>query len=395
MSKSLHLTDNTVPVLEREAIEEAGPARSNGHLPIVRVVSHSSRHCSFFKATLSPHFQLSIHRDVDQALNEEDLELASVVIIDRCELHDKNYLRFLAHTKRLKEKCPGLISMAEHKQDLEFSGDEHNTHLKSLIWPTTTKALLHAVTLIAGEKAERSWRELPPDVGRPLTTTVQQYQAMSDAIARGEQIDCTSVATSCQPLLDAVEAGKHHELLKAVQSHHNYTYVHSMRVATLLTLFGHGLGMKGDDLLILSTGGLIHDVGKLATPEHILNKPGKLTDEEWPVMRDHVVRSSELLSDSMHVTRGALIIAAQHHEKIDGSGYPKGLKGAELNELARMSAIVDIFGALTDKRSYKPAFAQEKAFDILTDMNTQIDQSLLKVFRTIFDQESSGEQNPD
>ncbi len=158
-----------------------------------------------------------------------------------------------------------------------------------------------------------------------------------------------------------------------------------MRVATLLTLFGHGLGMKGEDLLILSTGGLIHDVGKLVTPEQILSKPGKLTDEEWPVMRDHVTRSSELLGKSTDVTKGALIIAGQHHEKIDGSGYPKGLKGGELNELARMSVIVDIFGALTDARSYKPPFPQEKAFGILESMQTQIDQDLLKVFRAIFE----------
>jgi len=157
-----------------------------------------------------------------------------------------------------------------------------------------------------------------------------------------------------------------------------------MRVATLLTLFGHGLGMKGDDLLILSTGGLIHDVGKLVTPEQILNKPGKLTEDEWPVMRDHVTRSTELLGASTDVTKGALIIASQHHEKIDGSGYPHGLKGKELNELARMSVIVDIFGALTDARSYKPSFPQEKAFGILESMQGQIDQDLLKVFRAIF-----------
>ena len=221
--------------------------------------------------------------------------------------------------------------------------------------------------------------------------TVRQYQGISDAIANGEPIDGNDAAESCRPLLEAVEEGKHHFLLKAVQSHHDYTYIHSMRVATLLTLFGHGLGMKGDDLLILSTGGLIHDVGKLATPEHILNKPGKLDEDEWPIMRDHVVRSTEILGASSDVTKGAMIIAGQHHEKIDGSGYPHGLKGGQLNELARMSAIVDIFGALTDRRSYKPAYTQDKAFEILESMNQQIDQEMLKVFRAIFEQGARNE----
>jgi len=214
---------------------------------------------------------------------------------------------------------------------------------------------------------------------------VDEYQDISNAIAAGEPIDCNEASKSCKPLMDAVTSGGHHVLLKAVQSHHNYTYVHSMRVATLLTLFGHGLGMNGDDLLILSTGGLIHDVGKLVTPTEILDKPGKLTEEEWPVMRDHVTQSSELLGVSTDVTKGALIIAGQHHEKLDGSGYPLGLKDSELNELARMSVIVDIFGALTDARSYKPSFPQEKAFGILESMEKQIDQNLLRHFRDIFE----------
>ena len=157
-----------------------------------------------------------------------------------------------------------------------------------------------------------------------------------------------------------------------------------MRVATLLTLFGYGIGMRGDDLLVLSTGGLLHDVGKMITPPTILDKPGKLTEEEWPVMRDHVVESRNLLDAGDDMTKGAKIIAEQHYEKIYGMGYPLGLKGAELNELARMSGIVDIFGALTDERSYKPAFPPAKAFAILESMQTGIDQNLLMLFKDIF-----------
>ena len=157
-----------------------------------------------------------------------------------------------------------------------------------------------------------------------------------------------------------------------------------MRVATLLTLFGHGLGIEGDNLLILSTGGLLHDVGKLVTPRAILNKPGIFTEEEWPIMRDHAVHCGALMEAGDDVPRGAQIIAEQHHEKLDESGYPKGLKGNELNDLARMSMICDIFGALTDERSYKKAFSVEKAFGILESMTTGIDQNLLVMFKDIF-----------
>jgi len=360
-------------------------AEVTSHLPKILVVTQNPQHQEFFDEILMPYFDLSVYRDVDQAMEECIREPAQVIIIDQNGRRDRNSERFVVHSNNLREKGPGLIATAGAEILFDIRQSELEVPALFLHWPLNPKTLLTSVSQIIGKKAEHQWSELPEEIGKPLTLTVEEYQGISDAIANGDPIDCNSAAASCGPLMDAVSTGGHHDLLKAVQSHHNYTYVHSMRVATLLTLFGHGLGMKGDDLLILSTGGLIHDVGKLVTPEQILDKPGKLTEEEWPVMRDHVTRSSQLLGESTDVTKGALIIAGQHHEKIDGSGYPKGLKGGELNELARMSVIVDIFGALTDARSYKPPFPQEKAFGILESMKTQIDQDLLKVFRAIFE----------
>jgi len=354
-------------------------------LPKVIVVSPNPQHQEFFNTTLSPYFFISMFRDVDEAMEECERDPAQVMIVDQNGRSDRNSARFIEHSDRLREKGPGLVSTAGHGIAFDIRKAELDVPVEFLNWPLATKTLLDAVSKVIGEKAEYVWRELPEKIGVPLTLTVKEYQGITDAIANGEPIDCTSVSESCGPLVDAVSSGGHHDLLKAVQSHHNYTYVHSMRVATLLTLFGHGLGMNGDDLLALSTGGLLHDVGKLVIPEQILDKPGKLTEDEWQIMRDHVSRATQLLGDSTDITRGALIIAGQHHEKIDGSGYPNGLKGAELNELARMSVIVDIFGALTDARSYKPPFPQEKAFGILESMQTQIDQNLLKVFRAIFE----------
>jgi HD-GYP domain-containing protein (c-di-GMP phosphodiesterase class II) len=366
-------------------LERTVSSENQSHLPKVLVVTYNPDHQTFFDTTLSPYFSISHYRDVDQAMEECVREPAQVIIIDQNGRSDRNSDRFIEHSILLGEKCPGLIATAGPELVFDIRQSEIDAPSQFIRWPLTTKKLLDTVSNIVGRKAEFVWRELPDEIGQPLTLTVEEYQGISDAIANGDPIDCNSAAESCGPLMTAVGNGGHHDLLKAVQSHHNYTYVHSMRVATLLTLFGHGLGMRGDDLLTLSTGGLIHDVGKLVTPEQILDKPGKLTEDEWPVMRDHVTRSSQLLGDATDVTKGALIIAGQHHEKIDGTGYPNGLKGSELNELARMSVIVDIFGALTDARSYKPPFPQEKAFGILESMQSQIDQNLLKVFRAIFE----------
>jgi len=278
----------------------------------------------------------------------------------------------------------GFLLTRSRQEPFRVSLEEVGCPGRYLTWPFATKLLMDAIAELINEKAERGWEELPETQKKTLKMTVEEYQGIAEAISSGEPIQYSSAADSCSPLVEAINEGGHHALLNSVKSHHNYTYVHSMRVATLLTLFGYGIGMRGDDLLVLSTGGLLHDVGKMITPPTILDKPGKLTEEEWPVMRDHVVESGNLLDAGDDMTKGAKIIAEQHHEKIDGTGYPLGLKGAELNELARMSGIVDIFGALTNERSYKPAFPPAKAFAILESMQTGIDQNLLMLFKDIF-----------
>lgn len=354
------------------------------HLPKLLVVSPNPDCQGFFISTLKPYFLVSVHQDVDQAIADCERDYAPVIIINQNMPDDDNCRLFQEHSKRLKDKCPALLLTATKDVTFDLAQSEIGVPSQFLNWPIDPKALLDSISYLIGRKAEEGWKDLPPEIGRPLTLSVEEYQSVANAIAEGEPVDCNAAAESCQPLADTVRAGNHHEILNAVRSHHDYTYVHSMRVATLLTLFGHGLGMTGEDLVILSTGGLIHDVGKLVTPYEILDKPDKLDDQEWPVMREHVVHSADILGKSDDVTKGSVIIAAQHHEKIDGSGYPHGLKGKEMNELARMSSIVDIFGALTDARSYKPAYPQEKAFNILESMTREIDQHLLSMFKDIF-----------
>jgi len=180
-----------------------------------------------------------------------------------------------------------------------------------------------------------------------------------------------------------VVAGSFREMLLGVRHHDNYTYVHSLRVGIFLSVFGHAIGVRGNDRMVLASGGLVHDVGKISVPASVLNKAERLLDSEMQMMRGHVTGASRVLRGSPGIPRGTLHIAEQHHEKLDGSGYPKGLKGGDLNELARMATIIDIFGALTDRRAYKDAMEPEQALHIMTQLGGQLDQSLLRVFRTV------------
>jgi HD-GYP domain-containing protein (c-di-GMP phosphodiesterase class II) len=156
-----------------------------------------------------------------------------------------------------------------------------------------------------------------------------------------------------------------------------------MRVATLLSLFGFTIGLSSDEQSVLASGGLLHDVGKMSIPHEVLNKPGRLTPEEFTVMKSHVTASVAYLSGCPDLPQGIHVIAGQHHEKLDGSGYPLGLFGSQLNHLARMASIVDVFSALTDRRAYKPSMEAEVALKMMVEQmgSHHLDMGLLMLFR--------------
>ncbi len=249
--------------------------------------------------------------------------------------------------------------------------------------PFSSNRLLEQISSCLSHAVERSWKKLPKTAQQTLKYTMDEFNKISDAIDSGQPIDLQTVGSSCHPLIESVKSNQYKDVLSGVRKHHNYTYVHSLRVATYLSLFGNAVGMQDDQMKILSVGGLLHDVGKIATPHHVLNKPDKLNEKEWGIMKGHVDHSKKILSSLPEVSESIRVIAEQHHEKIDGSGYPLGLKGKQLNELARMATIVDIFVALTDERSYKPAYPEDTAFSILETMGPGLDQRMVKSFREI------------
>lgn len=138
--------------------------------------------------------------------------------------------------------------------------------------------------------------------------------------------------------------------LKEVDS---YTFQHSVSVATLMVAFGRSIGMKRDELVEAGIGGMLHDVGKMKVPVHILNKPGKHSEQESAVMRAHVEYGVDLLLGSPGITEKMLHIVGEHHERFNGLGYPRGLSEAAISPLGRMASIVDVYDAMTSTRVYK------------------------------------------
>ncbi|HYN88135.1 MAG TPA: HD domain-containing phosphohydrolase [Ardenticatenaceae bacterium] len=155
---------------------------------------------------------------------------------------------------------------------------------------------------------------------------------------------------------------------------------HSRRVTEMTVHLARSMGMHEAELQAARWGALLHDIGKMGVPDHILLKPGKLTDEEWEIMRRHPVFAYELLS-SISFLRSALDIPYCHHEKWDGTGYPRGLKGEQIPLAARIFAVVDVWDALRSDRPYRAAWPAEKALAHIRSLaGTHFDPAVVEAF---------------
>jgi len=151
-----------------------------------------------------------------------------------------------------------------------------------------------------------------------------------------------------------------------VESRDRYTGNHCKRLGEYGTRVGAELKLGDDDLRLLRLGGVFHDLGKVAIPDAILNKPGRLTAEEYDLMKTHSAVGANLCAD-MRTMENVLPLIRHHHEKLDGSGYPDGLRGDQIPLLVRIVSVVDVYDALATRRAYKEPLPREKCLSILRE----------------------------
>jgi putative two-component system response regulator len=154
-------------------------------------------------------------------------------------------------------------------------------------------------------------------------------------------------------------------LARTVEAKDSYTQGHVERVSRLAMALGQKMGIGNKELEALKLGGVLHDIGKIGVPREILNKPGPLNADEWNVMRSHSDVGYKICLPLKKNLGAALKVIRHHHEKLDGSGYPDGLKGADISIAARIMAVVDIYDALITERPYRQAMSSEDALKIL------------------------------
>lgn len=197
-------------------------------------------------------------------------------------------------------------------------------------------------------------------------------------------IDTKGVLVAAQAIVEDV-LGDNDILIHLgdIRSHDDYTFAHSVHVGALCTLIGRGMGYPPAALRELAIGGLLHDVGKVFIPESILNKQTPLTAEEVALIREHPRDGFDILRGRPGIPLRSAHMAYQHHELLNGTGYPRGLKGDEIHPYARINAVADVFDALTADRPYRKGASPLKALRILQQGENRLyDGKVLAVLRS-------------
>lgn len=159
-----------------------------------------------------------------------------------------------------------------------------------------------------------------------------------------------------------------------------YTFKHSVDVATMAMVIARKHGLPDKEIYEIGITGLLHDVGKSKIPNEVLNKPGKLDDNEFALMKQHTLFGYQILKEKKDIKEIIRLGVLQHHEKLNGRGYPQGLTADKISTYAKILSVADIYDALVTKRPYKNPFSQRDAVEMIMSMTTELDIDVMKSF---------------
>ena len=189
----------------------------------------------------------------------------------------------------------------------------------------------------------------------------------------------------CRPLVDDITQSVFRNpgalvSLARLKTQDDYSYMHSVAVCALMVSLANQMGLDDDACREAGMAGLLHDLGKAAMPLSILNKPGKLTEDEFNIIRTHPQRGHDMLMEGRSVSDAALDVCLHHHERIDGRGYPFGLTGDKVSLLARMGAVCDVYDAITSNRPYKAGWDPAESISRMASWAGQFDPTVFQHF---------------
>lgn len=243
-------------------------------------------------------------------------------------------------------------------------------------------------------RAPEAAAPVPPDVGEPTSMadeikraavlcrrSKEAVQSMFKEARLGKAVD----AQACMPLVHDIADSVYRNpgalvSLARLKTADEYTYMHSVAVCALMVSLGRALDLDETACREAGLAGLLHDLGKAVTPQDLLNKPGKLTPEEFEIIKQHPVLGYEMLLGGQAVSEGTLDVCRHHHERMDGTGYPDRLPGDRLSLLARMGAVCDVYDAITSNRPYKAGWDPAESIAQMASWKGHFDPQVFQAF---------------
>jgi putative nucleotidyltransferase with HDIG domain len=183
--------------------------------------------------------------------------------------------------------------------------------------------------------------------------TKQMVDQMMEDVRMGKSVDATGARETVENIIDGITLNQDALLfLTQLKNRDEYTSIHSMNVCIISIAFTRYLGLREEQIRLIGIGALLHDIGKMLVPMEILNKPGKLNEEEFRLMKNHVMCGAKILERSPGIPPQALKVVLEHHERFKGNGYPRGLSEGEISFMGQLAAIIDVYDAITSDRVY-------------------------------------------
>jgi putative nucleotidyltransferase with HDIG domain len=232
---------------------------------------------------------------------------------------------------------------------------------------------------IAEKAAQTDLAIIAPEIAESAAA----FASMFLDIRTGKSINLSDARGATSQIIKGITEKGLSAWLDDVRRYHEGTFQHCLLVTGVAVGFGLNIGFAAADVERLGIAATLHDIGKAHIPLSILDKPGRLDPAEEEIMRRHPVIGYDLLKDIPGISAEILDGVRHHHEYLDGSGYPDALVAAEIPDLVRLLTISDIFAALIESRSYRPAMLRQDAYKSLCDMDGKLERSLVKAFRHV------------
>jgi len=326
------------------------------------------------RAMLEPRYDI-----VPQLLGDGDVQIGSsgVLMVDAD-------LRKVVHIEQIRLALRNLGCIGEKL----FVVEKHIHHLVAQAHALGATAVVSRpreiiVKLAQIEIAQKTIPSGSAIASPEVAGSAAAFASLFSAIRSGKPISLAEADNATSQMINGIAQNGLGAWLDDCRRHHEGTFQHCLLVTGVAIGFALDIGFASADVKRLGISATLHDIGKARVPLSILDKPGRLDLSEEKIMRQHPVIAYDLLKDLPDISPEILDGVRHHHEYLDGSGYPDGLKASEISDLVRLLTISDIFAALIEARPYKPAMSRQNAYKILCGMDEKLERSLVKAFRNV------------